>query len=183
LQAITPGTHITPHHGPTNKKLRCHLPLVVPEMSFHEISESELRLTIPVLATFDISSEPYSCLRVHDQLIRFCAGSAFVFDDSFEHEVFHLNKYEAPRVVLIIDIWHPDLTEAEVKFLRFLESQQQKNLARLMVTYNTSAKDACEGNEKLDLSPTEGIIDSDTFLSVIMKARGAVVDDALVWGI
>ena len=30
FSAMAPGTHITPHHGPTNKKLRCHLPLVVP---------------------------------------------------------------------------------------------------------------------------------------------------------
>lgn len=30
-----------------------------------------------------------------------------VFDDSFEHEVWHNGT--APRVVLIMDFWHPDL--------------------------------------------------------------------------
>lgn len=28
FSALTPGTHITPHNGPTNKKLRVHLPLL-----------------------------------------------------------------------------------------------------------------------------------------------------------
>lgn len=31
-----------------------------------------------------------------------------VFDDSFEHEVWH-NGTET-RLVLIVDVWHPDLT-------------------------------------------------------------------------
>lgn len=30
MKALAPDTHIKPHNGPTNKKLRCHLPLVVP---------------------------------------------------------------------------------------------------------------------------------------------------------
>ena len=56
----------------------------------------------------------------------------FVFDDSFEHEVWWKNttvndpqlpaeagepKQIAYRLVLIVDIWHPDLTEAEKKKL------------------------------------------------------------------
>ena len=28
FSALTPGTHILKHHGPTNKKLRIHLPLI-----------------------------------------------------------------------------------------------------------------------------------------------------------
>lgn len=28
FSALVPGTHITPHNGPTGKKLRVHLPLV-----------------------------------------------------------------------------------------------------------------------------------------------------------
>ncbi len=28
FSAVTPGTHITPHNGPTGKKLRVHLPLI-----------------------------------------------------------------------------------------------------------------------------------------------------------
>ena len=28
ISALTPGTHITPHYGPNNKKLRFHLPIM-----------------------------------------------------------------------------------------------------------------------------------------------------------
>ena len=31
-----------------------------------------------------------------------------IFDDSFEHEVW--NEGNSSRLVLIVDIWHPDLT-------------------------------------------------------------------------
>ena len=36
-------------------------------------------------------------------------GKATVFDDSFEHEVWH--RGAGPRVVLIVDVWHPQLSE------------------------------------------------------------------------
>lgn len=42
-----------------------------------------------------------------------------VFDDSFQHEAWNDNA-EQPRLVLIFDIWHPDLTPSEVKFLQFM---------------------------------------------------------------
>lgn len=38
-------------------------------------------------------------------------GKLLIFDDSFEHEVWH-NGTEV-RLVLIVDVWHPDLTEEE----------------------------------------------------------------------
>ena len=64
FSAVAPGTHITPHTGPTNKKLRCHLPLVVPPGD-------------------------KSRIRVGDQVLPFEEGKCFVFDDSFEHEVWN----------------------------------------------------------------------------------------------
>ncbi|HEX5239179.1 MAG TPA: aspartyl/asparaginyl beta-hydroxylase domain-containing protein, partial [Sphingomicrobium sp.] len=38
-------------------------------------------------------------------------GEAFVFDDTIEHEA--ANPTDELRVVLIFDVWHPDLTPAE----------------------------------------------------------------------
>lgn len=38
-----------------------------------------------------------------------------IFDDSFEHEVWHNGT--ALRLILIIDVWHPDLTNDEKKSL------------------------------------------------------------------
>lgn len=40
-------------------------------------------------------------------------GKAVIFDDSFLHEAGNTSA-EEPRVVLIVDIWHPDLSDEEV---------------------------------------------------------------------
>jgi len=46
-----------------------------------------------------------------------------VFDDSHEHEAGN-DDTQMPRAVLIVDFWHPDLTDAEVKFMGFLNKGQ-----------------------------------------------------------
>jgi aspartyl/asparaginyl beta-hydroxylase (cupin superfamily) len=38
-------------------------------------------------------------------------GKAWVFDDTIEHEAW--NRSDQLRVVLIFDIWHPQLSQAE----------------------------------------------------------------------
>ncbi|CAL1531013.1 unnamed protein product [Lymnaea stagnalis] len=38
-------------------------------------------------------------------------GEFFIFDDSFEHEVWHEGC--ELRFVLIVDFWHPELTEQQ----------------------------------------------------------------------
>ena len=35
-------------------------------------------------------------------------GKMVIFDDSYEHEAANLSK-DMERVILLIDIWHPDL--------------------------------------------------------------------------
>jgi aspartate beta-hydroxylase len=84
-------SHIAPHCGPVNTRLTCHLGLVV---------------------------TPASELRVGREVVRWQEGRCLVFDDSFEHEVW--NKSETARVVLLIQFWHPDLTDAEVWALKEL---------------------------------------------------------------
>lgn len=92
FSALTPGSHITHHNGPTNKKLRCHLPL---------------------------TGCSGSKLRVADEYTGPCEEKLFVMDDSFEHEAWH--EGEETRIVLIFDIWHPDLSDQEVRFLGSLQ--------------------------------------------------------------
>lgn len=97
FSALTPGTHILKHHGPTNKKLRVHMPLI---------------------------GAAGSELRVADQIVRGAEGKCFVFDDSFEHEAWH--KGDSTRIVLVFDVWHPDLTDKEVQFLSFLQRARMR---------------------------------------------------------
>ncbi|KAH9125689.1 hypothetical protein AeMF1_003733 [Aphanomyces euteiches] len=100
FSALAPQTHITKHHGPTNKKLRCHLPLVVP-------SEDSCRL------------------RVGDEIVHVREGECFVFDDSFEHEAWNDHPTKS-RIVLVVDVWHPSLSGPETKFFKFLRKARLK---------------------------------------------------------
>jgi len=88
---LEPDTHIAPHTGPTNVRLRCHLGIDVPE----------------------------GCgLRVGGVERTWEEGRCLVFDDSFTHEAW--NRSARPRVVLVVDLWHPDLTDDEVALLNGL---------------------------------------------------------------
>ncbi|CAM9615503.1 unnamed protein product [Chrysoparadoxa australica] len=132
FSALAPHTHVVKHHGPTNKKLRIHLPLIA----------------VP---------PGLSRLRVGDEVRVIEEGKLLVFDDSFEHEAW--NDGETARITLIIDIWHPDLSHREVRWLAFL----QKALLR-------TAMSASAGGEE-----------TDTFASIISRARGITPDMQDVW--
>jgi aspartate beta-hydroxylase len=82
LSFMTPGTRVRPHVGPHNIRLRIHLALQVPR-----------RVK----------------MRVHNRIHEWQEGKCIVFDDSFEHEVWH--EGNETRVVLVVDIWHPDLDD------------------------------------------------------------------------
>jgi aspartate beta-hydroxylase len=83
------ATHIPPHTGITNTRLTVHLPLIVP---------------------------PDCGFRVGSETREWVPGKAWVFDDTIEHEAW--NRSDAPRAVLIFDIWNPFLSEAERDMVR-----------------------------------------------------------------
>lgn len=83
---MRPGAHIPPHTGVTNARLICHLPLIVPD----------------------------GCVfRVGNEVRPWVEGKAWVFDDSINHEAW--NRSEKTRVILLFDIWRPELSEEERK--------------------------------------------------------------------
>jgi aspartyl/asparaginyl beta-hydroxylase (cupin superfamily) len=55
-------------------------------------------------------------MRIGAERRRWRAGRVTLFDDSYEHEVW--NNASSPRVVLLIDVWHPDLSERERELVR-----------------------------------------------------------------
>lgn len=81
---LRPGTRIPPHNGFTNARLVCHLPLIVP---------------------------PNCALRVGNQIREWREGEIVLFDDSIEHEAW--NSSALPRIVLIFDVWRPELSLQE----------------------------------------------------------------------
>ncbi len=86
---LEPKTRIPAHTGVTNTRLTVHLPLIVPQ----------------------------GCaFRVGGETREWVAGKAWVFDDTIEHEAW--NDSDAPRAILIFDIWNPLLSEAERDMVR-----------------------------------------------------------------
>ena len=82
---LRPHTRLAAHCGPTNARLRAHLGLVVPEGDCEMIVGGEAR--------------------------RWVEGKVLLFDDSFEHEVH--NETDEARLILLIDLWHPELQTDE----------------------------------------------------------------------
>jgi hypothetical protein len=81
---LEPGAHIPPHSGMLNCRLICHLPLIVPNGCW---------------------------LRVGNETREWEEGKLLVFDDSFEHEA--KNPTGELRIILLFDIWRPELGEEE----------------------------------------------------------------------
>jgi aspartate beta-hydroxylase len=84
FSVLEPNSRISPHTGITNARLIAHLPLIVP----HECG-----------------------LRVGGETRRWEVGKALVFDDMTVHEAW--NDSDRIRVVLIADLWRPELSPAE----------------------------------------------------------------------
>ncbi len=78
------GAHIPPHTGLLNVRLVCHLALVIPE----------------------------GCMfRVGGEDREWSEGQLLIFDDSVLHEA--INRGSQDRVVLIFEIWRPELSGEE----------------------------------------------------------------------
>ena len=92
------GTHVRAHSGPTNCRLRAHLGLDIPNIQHPT----------------DIPAESPSRIRVMNEYLTWNNGEIIVFDDSFDHEVWHYNPQNRSRIILIIDMWHPNLTERQI---------------------------------------------------------------------
>src|SRR5216117_800740 len=81
---LRPGARIPPHTGEVNTRLICHLPLIVP---------------------------PDCSFRVGNDTRATVEGRAWVFDDTIEHEAW--NGSDRTRVILLFEIWRPELTVEE----------------------------------------------------------------------
>lgn len=59
---------------------------------------------------------PPNCgIRVGESAATWNKGKCIAFDDSFPHEVW--NENDRDRIVLVVDLWHPDLADDEVRLL------------------------------------------------------------------
>jgi len=92
FSALGPKSEIAAHYGPTNLRIRCHLPLILPESG--------------------------DCgLEIGGELVRWEVGKPLFFDDCFMHRVWNHSPNET-RVILLFDIWHPELEREEVEAIK-----------------------------------------------------------------
>ena len=89
FSVLRPRVHVRAHCGPTNTRIRLHLGIQVP---------------------------PGAGMRVGTETRTWQEGRCLVFDDSWEHEA--TNPSDRSRSVLLVDIWHPDLTVQQRDELR-----------------------------------------------------------------
>lgn len=106
------GTHIAAHRGPTNMRLRLHLGIQVPRGDCG--------------------------IRVGGETRGWQEGKCLVFDDHFEHEAW--NATAKDRVVLIIDLWHTDLSPTEVRLLEGLQQYAFANARDLNQYWSRNAQ-------------------------------------------
>jgi aspartate beta-hydroxylase len=86
---LRPGAHIPAHTGMINTRLIGHLPLIVP---------------------------PACTFRVGNELRTWEEGKAWLFDDTIEHEAW--NRSSETRVILIFEVWRPELSVEEQRGLQ-----------------------------------------------------------------
>jgi|SRR5579883_363732 len=89
FSALTPGTHLWAHCGPTNAFISLSMGLIVP---------------------------PGCVIRVGEEERTWQEGVCLVFDDTYEHEVW--NRGTGTRFIILVDVWHPELTPVERQVIR-----------------------------------------------------------------
>jgi ornithine lipid ester-linked acyl 2-hydroxylase len=128
---LGPNYHIPPHRGVTKGILRAHLGLIIPRDS-------------------------KNCyLRVDDQIKVWQRGEIFVFDDTYEHEVF--NNTEDERVILLFDFDRPmgwlgrtvNKTFLSLMKLTAYYQEPKKNMATFEDRFEAATRRNNENYEKL----------------------------------
>jgi aspartyl/asparaginyl beta-hydroxylase (cupin superfamily) len=112
LSRLKAGTKVAPHRGGSNLRLRLHLGIEIPEGD--------------------------CAMRVDSEVRGWSNGKCMVIDDFYEHEVW--NNTDKDRLVLVADLWHPDLSEAERGALEALNYQVERQAKGRLNYWNMNAK-------------------------------------------
>lgn len=96
LSFIYPGSKVIPHFGISNNKLRLHLGIKNLENSTLYVKDKGYNKDAETLS------------------LEWKKGKVFIFDDSFKHWVVNNSKGDKPRIILLIDLWHPDLNKEQI---------------------------------------------------------------------
>ncbi|GKY98012.1 hypothetical protein MPSEU_000759300 [Mayamaea pseudoterrestris] len=95
------NSSISAHYAPMNFRVRLHLPLIVPAAPSKANTSAKSKDT----------NYPACGIRVGNTVREWIPGQALVLDDAFEHQVW--NDTDQERVLLLVDLWHPDVSMQE----------------------------------------------------------------------
>ena len=115
---LAPGYHIPAHKGVTKGNLRSHLGLIIPK------DREKCRI------------------RVDDTITAWKEGEIFVFDDTYEHEVW--NETDEERVILLFDFDRP------MKFSGRLLNKTFLQVMKLTAFYQDPKKNLESAEEKME---------------------------------
>ncbi|KAL3771372.1 hypothetical protein ACHAWU_004645 [Discostella pseudostelligera] len=135
------NTKVKEHCGPTNIRWRCHLPLIVPRARSGSKSSGDAENGDSSSCSSRESFLRVGITGVNERCIGWEEGTPILFDDSFLHSAIHygcdtnntggaVNEYgiddnrnsgnifmnnnlDGARIVLIVDFWHPSLSEMD----------------------------------------------------------------------
>ncbi len=128
---LSPGYHIRPHRGVSKGILRAHLGLIIPK-------------------------DAEKCrIRVGDVIKVWRPGEIFVFDDTYEHEVW--NDTDEERVILLFDFDRPMRALGRAvnnSFIRLMKltafyQEPKKNMADFEARFEAAAKRYNDNLEKM----------------------------------
>jgi len=117
---LEPGTVVEPHCGPTNVRHRLHYGIEIPNNA-NTVAFTSTGTCERGEGEADDNHDA-AVLTVLDRKVMWETNGCFVFDDSLLHSVEYSSsgssktaakKRGRRRVVLIVDLWHPELTEEE----------------------------------------------------------------------
>ena len=176
FSALCPGTDIIPHFGPSNRMLRCWLPISgcgkSKKKSQNDQDVDSEDIEVHTISTDDQDSTKKEdfpvALQVADKVVIPKNGEVFVWDHSYRHSAWNFSK--STRLVLIVDIWHPDLTAEEVQFLSAMTNAKLRMGRRLLEQAEA---------ERAELQKTDAFdpeIHNNLF-SIVEKTKGLLTSD------
>ena len=94
---LHPHSSIQAHTAPMNFRLRIHVPIEIPDYNNDDATTTNNKKTCGI--------------RVGSKSTTWHTDQPLVLDDAYNHQVW--NDGDQHRVILLVDIWHPDVTLQE----------------------------------------------------------------------
>ena len=143
LSRLAPGTVIRPHCGPCNARLRVSVGIRVPtpkpdrrnlvRRCLRAIARASERVAAAIVGDVVGRTGGVCALTVGDERVAWEQDRAILFDDSFVHSAeyappgeatdasaYEFGELDTPRVVLVVDLWHPEIGPADRRAIRTL---------------------------------------------------------------